>query len=44
MINLHKLDPDWDFAQQHGKASVAGVKPTVDPNTSQKIHICRCCH
>lgn len=24
MINLDKLDPDWQFASRHGKASVIG--------------------
>lgn len=24
MINLDNLDPDWQFASRHGKASVIG--------------------
>jgi hypothetical protein len=26
MINLDKLDPDWEFAKVHGKASFAGMQ------------------
>jgi hypothetical protein len=35
MINLDKLDPDWEFAKAHGKASFAGMP--VSSNVSSEI-------
>lgn len=41
MIDLDRLDPDWDLAAQHGQASKTGkVSSTKRPGSTA---ICQCC-
>lgn len=43
MINLDSLDPDWEFASRHGKASLIG-EVSMDKNSSMsQSEICPCC-
>lgn len=42
MINLDHLDPDWAFANKHGKASLTGMAAVGKSNLS-KSEICPCC-
>lgn len=53
MINLDKLDPDWEFAKVHGKASFAGMPVSSNlfseitmqsENNSDKNVLCKCCY
>ncbi len=44
MLNLDNLDPDWEFASKHGKASLTGILPTDFSKSSTKSEICPCCY
>lgn len=42
MINLDRLDPDWEFATKHGKASLTGTA-SIGKSKISKSEICPCC-
>lgn len=42
MLNLDRLDPDWNFAENHRKASRAGKVVAFNQRTEHML-ICRCC-
>lgn len=43
MINLDNLDPDWQFASRHGKASVIGEAKIEKGADIRQNEICPCC-
>lgn len=43
MINENNLDPDWEFASRHGKASIIG-KDSVENTSTMQTVICPCCY
>lgn len=42
MLSLDHLNPDWEFASKHGKASLTG-KPFEGKSKLSKSEICPCC-
>lgn len=41
MIDLDKLDPNWDIAMEHGQASKTGILPANETNSTTDL--CPCC-
>ena len=43
MIKLDQLDPDWDLATKHGKASMIGGYPAQTSEDGGSPTLCPCC-
>ena len=43
MLNLDRLDPDWNLATRHGEASKPGLKPEAGEGQKMSNFACKCC-
>lgn len=43
MINLDKLDPNWEVAARHGEASKVGINPLKKGSSGGTQAVCECC-
>ena len=42
-MNLDHLDPNWNLATKHGKASMPGLKPETGEGRKMSTLACKCC-